>query len=115
MYWATTTYKLWVRRRLLETGWSLEEFADRIKQVDRRARASSGGLSQFLGPDHEIPQGSNTTLMPAMNAALGASPPPVCDPESPLAQLFDAIASRWLQMTETEKQVIEAVVGIRRH
>lgn len=94
-----------------EKGWSLNDLVDEIKKVDRRANASSGGLSQFLGPEDETPKPSNTTLMPAINKVFGAPPPPVCDPTNPILQLRDGIAARWESLTDTERKMLLVLVG----
>lgn len=111
-FWATVTYKLWVRERFAHTGWSLDEFARRLKDVDRDAKATSGGLSQFIGPKDAIPEASRTSLMPAINKLFGQPPPPVCDPTDPNAVMRDAMLARWPTLTETERKVVATVFGV---
>lgn len=112
MFYATVTYKLWVKEQLAQRGWTLREFAERLIRADRSANATSGGLSQFLGPENEMPEASNTTLMPVINKVLGASPPPVCDPTNPITQIQDRIAAKWQLMTPNEKKIFNALFGI---
>lgn len=122
MFYATTKYKLWVRRRLAEKGrgeagdspvrakpWSLIRLEREIKRIDPAARVSDASLSQFLGREDEIPRPSNTTIMPMLNRVLGAAPPAICDPDDEIAQLRDRIAASWSDLTDRERSVILAM------
>jgi hypothetical protein len=111
-YYATTAYKQWARGKREEKGWSLIELAKRIKKITPAASATSGGLSQFFGPDDVDPVPSNTTLMPELNKLFGQPPPPVCDPTSTFAQIRDAFDSEWSTMTPKQQLVVFAAFGI---
>ena len=110
-YYATIEYKVWLRKRLAEEEMSLDDLADAIKRLDKTANATSASLSQLLGPAREAPVPTNTTLMPLINRVLGIAPPPICNPDSPIAQLLDRLAARWTQMTERERSALVALIG----
>ena len=112
-FWATEKYKSWVTAQRLARGWTLDELAEQLKSVDSDAKASSGGLVQFLGPEEGPPAGpSRTTLMPAINKLFGAAEPPVCDPLDPFSQMRDRIAARWASMTPTERTLLLTILGL---
>lgn len=114
---ATPAYKQWVWDEIRRREWTQQRFVDEMKKADRSlskgvltATITTGWLTQFLGPE-DAPRRfrSNTELMPAMNKALGIAPPPLCEPDSPLSQLQDAIAARWRTMSpEGKKRLVEA-------
>lgn len=115
MYYATTRYKLWLRKQIGEKkkkdpeGWTLIEIAKKLKRIDPNADATDGSIGLLLGHRDRVPHGSNTTLMPALNKLFRAAPPPVCDPEDPIAQLHDALAARWPELTPRERRILEAM------
>lgn len=112
-YYATTKYKLWLRKQIekkKETdpdGWTLIEIAKKLKRIDPNANATDGSIGLLLGSARRIPHGTNTTLMPALNKLFRIAPPPECDPEDPIAQLHDALAARWPELTPTERAMLE--------
>lgn len=93
------------------SGWTLKEIARKLKRIDPRTRATDGSLGLFLGPADEIPVPSNTTLMPALNKLLKIAPPPVCDPDSPLAQIQDRFAAKWKSLTPNERRAIKVLLA----
>lgn len=113
-YYATPRYVQWVRDQLKSkanpNGYTLASLAAAMKRVDPNGAASSGGLSQFLGPTGSPPVGSNTTMMPTLNKVLKVAPPPLCDPSDPLAQLRDRFLARWSRLTERERKLIAAML-----
>lgn len=110
-FYANVAYKLWVRSQLSKRKISLASLVKRIKRHNSNAKATTAGLSQFLGPANKDPVPSNTTLMPWINKALGAAPPPECDPGNRLAQVYDLMAARWPKMSTAERRAIIALVG----
>lgn len=105
-YPATATYKEWVWAQLKKREWSLGDLASAMKRASRTISVTTSALSQFLGPEDGPHVPSNTSLMPAMNKALGIAPPPVCDPTETLAQLHDRLAARWKILTPRERDLI---------
>ena len=112
LFHATTEYKQWARQRMKAAGLTLEALAQAIKRLDGTLPATSGGLSQFFGKENEIPEPSNTALMPALNQILGAAPPPVCRPDDEYAQLVDALRARLETMTPGERDLVRLHFGL---
>lgn len=112
-YYASADYKRWVRAKMagrFDNGRTItfEQLKARMKR--HGVSVSTSAISQFLGHLDEEPVGSNTSLMPAMNKALGIAAPPLCDPADPLAQIKDRIAERWKQMTERDRRLLLELV-----
>lgn len=96
-YYATRKYKDWVLEKLEKKGWTYEQFATEVKR--RGMPATAQGLQQFLAKG-----GSNTTLMPAINRALGLPPPSHFDPTTPLSRLHALIDANWDRVPEDVQQ-----------
>ncbi len=106
-YPATTAYKQWIWRHLREIGWVLQDLVDAMKKADKSlGTLTTSTLSQLLGTEGEVPEPSNTTLLPALNKALKLAPPPVCVPEDELAQIRDRFSARWNKLTAREQKVL---------
>jgi hypothetical protein len=112
IYWATTVYKLWVREQLKARGWSLAKLAEEMEAADRTITATSGGISQFLGPEGTTPIASNTAWVPAINKVFGRPPPSHYDPTDAVTVIHDLIAERWDKMTEAERRVLQVLLGV---
>ena len=106
MFYATPSYKLWMRARMSALGMTLDELARRMRRVDPSITVTTSALSQFRGRLDEEPEPSNTELMPAINKVLGAAPPPICDPTSDAKQIQDRIAARWARMSQRDRDLI---------
>lgn len=106
MFHATVRYKLWVKEQQKKRGWTLRYFAEVVTRCGHSI--TSGGLIDFLGKKNETPVASNTTLMPAINKALGAPPPPICDPTDPVERLKDRISASWPKASDTTKRMLLA-------
>lgn len=96
-YYATRKYKDWVLKKLEEKGWTYGQFANEVKR--RGMPATAQGLQQFLNKG-----GSNTTLMPAINRALGLPPPSHFDPTSSTSKLHATIDANWDRVPEEVQQ-----------
>lgn len=103
-FYASATYKQWVRDRLAAKKITFEQLRSRMKR--QGVSVTTSAISQFLGNLDEPPVGSNTALMPAINRALGIAPPPICDPTDELSQLRDMIAARWAKMLPHERRML---------
>lgn len=103
-FFATTAYKQWLWEQIKRRGWTLETVVEKIKRAG--SSWTTSGLSQFLGPENEIPAPSNTSLMPTINKVFGIAPPPVCDPTDEISQLRDLLADRWARLTPREKRLL---------
>jgi hypothetical protein len=116
---ASPAYKQWVWNEIRRRKWTQQRFVDEMKKADRTqtggvltAKSSTAWLTGFLGAeDAERRYWSNTELMPAMNKALGISPPPMCDPSDELAQIRDRFTSRWRKMTAKEQRILNDLIG----
>lgn len=111
LFFATTAYKQWARARMKELGLTLASLASAIKRIDPGLPASSGGLSQFFGTEDEIPEPSNTALMPALNQILGIAPPPVCQPDDEVEQILDLLRVRFSSMSPQERDMLRLQAG----
>lgn len=89
--------------------WTLDRF---VEEIRRYGPATSGGVSQFLGPADDAPVASNTTMMPAINRALGIAPPPLCRPDSEVTQLQDRLAAIWNELEPNQRKAWLALAGI---
>lgn len=116
LYHATVAYKQWLRVAYKKKFGSLDALAAAMEHADKTISATSGGLSQFLGPADEPEVPSNTHLMPAINKAMGIAPPTIYDPEDPLLQLKSRIDSLWRSMSKDERErflkAMEATLGL---
>ena len=109
---ATPAYKQWVWEEIRRRHWTLQALVDEMKRVDRgqtggavTVTTTNGTLAQLLGPEDAVRRfRTNTDLMPSINAALEIAQPPVCDPESPLAQLKDRLDALWQSMDAGERE-----------
>lgn len=124
-YPAGTAYKQWVRKQLDERGWTFQVLVDEMKKrakrelleiTDKRGRTmyetiSTATISDFLGPEDEVPKPSNSKILPALNKTFGIPPPPICDPTDQHAQIVARFAERWAKMTPQLKAVIMAALG----
>lgn len=81
MFYATVRWKEAVRREMA------------AKKIKRKVVADAAGvtgeaITQLLGPeDGNVAAPSNTEHMPAINKVVGFAPPPICDPDDPLAEI----------------------------
>lgn len=101
-YFATRKYKLWVREEIGKRKWTYARFAAEVTK--RGTKATSQALHKLLGNEDEDPVPSNTTLMPAINKALGLPQPPHFDPTTPLARLHAALDANWDRASESDQR-----------
>jgi hypothetical protein len=110
MFYATTTYKQWLRKKVDDRGWSLPMFRDELERYG--ADVTTQAIGDFFG-SREAPAGpSNIAWMPAANKVIGIAPPPVCDPTSPISQLGDRFLALWPQLTKKERNMVLAAFGL---
>jgi hypothetical protein len=110
-YYATRKYKIWVKAKLLEKGWTYPQFA---AQVTRRGSKCSGqALHKLLGNRDAEPVASNTTLMPAINKALGLPVPTHFDPTSPLSRLHASLDANWDHVPEETQKALKLLIAGR--
>jgi hypothetical protein len=112
IYWATAGYKLWVREKFYATGWSLDKFAEKLKEIDPEAQATDGGLAQFLGKRGSEAVGSNTTLMPTINKLFGEPPPMHYDPNDRIQRVAALVAAKLPELTVSERRIFSALFGV---
>jgi hypothetical protein len=111
-YPATTAYKQWVWKKIRERGWVQQDLVNAMKKADKSLTTiSTSTITDFLGPEDEIPVPSNSKLLPAINKVLGISPPPICDPTDELAQLVDKFRNRWSRATPRERALLTAFLA----
>lgn len=105
MFHATVAYKEWVRTQMDRLGFTLVQTVTRMKRYG--VEISDSALSQFLyDTKQQATVPSNTHIMPALNKVLGAPPPIVFDPDSPLALLIARVVELWDQLTDRERRML---------
>ncbi len=110
-YFATKKYKLWVKEQISDRGWTYAQFA---KEVAKRGhKVSSQALHKLLGNVDEDPVPSNTTLMPAINRALGLPTPSHFDPTTPLSLLHAALDANWDRIPDETQRAWSLLIAGR--
>jgi hypothetical protein len=109
-YHATVSYKRWLRSEIKRRGWTQEEFAERIARASPGTTVTTAGISQLLGREDEEPKPSNTTLMPAINRALGVAPPPLCDPTDEMTQIRDMFVATWPRLSDRDRRLLATIL-----
>lgn len=126
-YYANVAYKQWVWKEIRKRSgvargdgagalqWLVDEMKRRARQelieIGKLDSLQTGTLSMFLGKEDRVLPPSNTTLMPAINKALGIAPPPICDPTDELAQIRDRFTDRWRKMPANVQRSILELLG----
>lgn len=115
LWFADLPYKIWVKEKLEEKGWSYKEFAERIERAanDPRITATDSSVSQFFGTKDTPMAPSNTSWMPAINKILGEPPPLICNPTDRYYRLAAAIAERVATMSASERKIVNAILGAK--
>lgn len=99
---ATVEWKIRVRERLKELGWTRARLAE-------ESGATPEAITQLLEPEVRPPRKtSSTRYMPAIHKALGW-PPPLDEGKPNGDALMDRLRAAWSDLSDTEREVIAMI------